>query len=377
MSFTPPFCPNPACPTHQNPQNPELPWFRRRGTRPTRVLGPVPRFQCLSCRRGFSSRTFDIDYWVHRPLDYRLVQNLLVGGSGLRQACRTLGVSTRLLANRHARLARQALVLHSRCLEDFSLGEALVLDGFESFAASQYHPNNLHLLVTSDSQLVLGLHGAPLRRKGRMTEAQKRRRAVLEKSYKAPPDAIYKSCKGLLAYGCRLSFASLHLPIHIVSDRKSEYSRALERIRPYSQWREAGALVHTTVSSKDPRTLSNPLFPANYLDRQLRKDLAEHVRQTVRFARRLEHSLERTMVHLAHHNYFKAFRSRWGDRSVTHAQQAGIDPGRLAGLRESSFRDRALGWRVDLEDWQRDLWNRSTGILIHPVTPLARHLMTA
>ena len=140
MPFIPPFCPNKYCPTHQKPRESSKNWFVRRGFRPTQVVGPVPRFQCQICHKGFSSRTFDIDYWTHQIIDYQLVQNLMVGGSGLRQACRTLGVSTRLLANRHVRLAHQSLVLQSQGLEDFSLTESMVLDGFESFAYSQYHP---------------------------------------------------------------------------------------------------------------------------------------------------------------------------------------------------------------------------------------------
>jgi transposase-like protein len=377
MSFTPPFCPNKDCPTQQ--ESAPLPpnWFVRKGFRSTRVVGRVPRFRCQVCGAGFSSRTFDVDYWTHRLVDYRDILNLLVGGSGIRQACRTLGVSTRLLANRHVRLARQALALHSQCMEDFRLAEPLVLDGFESFAFSQYHPNNLHLLVTSSSQFVLGLHGATLRRKGRMTEAQKRRREVLERDYRAPPNAIYKSCKGLLNYGCLLSFGSGQLPIRIATDEKREYAWALERLRPFGEWLEEGLLEHTTISSKAPRTLDNPLFAVNYLDRQLRKDLAEHTRETVRFARRLEHSLERAMIHLGHHNYFKAFRSRCPDQQTTHAQQAGIERERVLRLRDESLSRRAFGWRVDLEAWQQDLWHRKTCVPIHHVTPLPRHLLTA
>jgi len=347
------------------------------GFRPTKVVGPVPRFQCKLCKKGFSSRTFDIDYWTHRPVSYRWIQNLLVGGSGIRQACRTLGVSTRLLANRHLRLTRQAIALHSQALEDFRLNESLVFDGFESFAYSQYHPNNLHLLVTSASQFVLGLHGAPLRRKGKMTEKQKLRRAEIEQSWKAPPNAIYQSCRGLLSWGCDLAFESRCFPVTIVSDEKKEYAWALEKMRPYGDWRADGTLVHTQISSKAPRALSNPLFSVNYLDRQLRKDLAEHVRETVRFARRLEHSLERTMVHLMHHNYFKVFRTRAADQRMTHAQKAGLGRERVKELRSRSLKDRAFGWRVQLEDWQVDLWKRRTGVPIHSVTPLARHLLTA
>ena len=377
MDFTPPFCPNRNCTFTPDLSGSGQNWFRRKGFRPTRVVGPVPRFQCRHCGAGFSQRTFDIDYWVHRSVDYQLVQNLLVGGSGLRQSCRTLGVSTRLLANRHARLARQSLALHARCMEDFRLSEPLAFDGFESFTYSQYYPNNIHLLVTSQSQFVVAMQGVPLRRKGRMTDKQREKRRVLEQDYRPPPNAIFKSSKELLNLGCHLAFDAHRLPVEFRTDEKKEYGWALQKLPVYSQWREAGLLIHWTTNSKVPRTRFNPLFPVNYLDRQLRKDLAEHVRETVRFARRLEHSLERAVIHLAHHNYFKVFRSRSSDQRVTHAEAAGMERNTVAEHRKRSLSERAFGWRIDLEGWQNDLWRRLTKVPVHHVTPLARHLQSA
>lgn len=377
MDFTPPFCPNRHCPTHLESIDSASPWYIRRGFRQTQVVGLVPRFQCRHCRTGFSSRTFSIDYWVHRSVDYRLIQDLLVGGSGLRQTSRTLKVSTRLVANRHLRLTRQSIVLHSDAVDDLRLTEPMVLDGFESFAYSQYYPNNLNLLVTSGSQFVLGMNATVLRRKGRMREDQKKKRAELEKDYRAPSNGILISSKALFRYGCNLSFGSRKLPIEFRTDEKKEYCRAIGQLKPYGQWQEEGLLIHSRTSSKAPRTFDNPLFAVNYLDRQLRKDLAEHVRETVRFARRIEHSLERAVIHLAHHNFRKQFRIRDKDRQLTHAEAAGLDRGRIEALRDCSFRDRAFGWRSNLEPWQRSVWNRETRVPVHPVTPLAKHLLTA
>lgn len=83
------------------------------------------------------------------------------------------------------------------------------------------------------------------------------------------------------------------------------------------------------------------------------------------------------MIHLAHHNYFKVFRTRSEDQELTHAEVAGVPRERVVELRERSLKERALGWRVNLEGWQVDLWRRVTRVPIHRVTPLARHLMTA
>ena len=377
MVTVPPFCPNRSCQTHTESVDSTQPWFIRRGFRTTKAFGQVPKFQCRHCRTGFSSQTFSIDYWAHRPISYQLVQNLLVGGSGTRQAGRTLGVSTRLLANRHLRLARTAMALHADSLDEFTLTEPLVLDGFESFAFSQYYPNNLNLLVAGDSQFVLGMTGTVLRRKGRMTKVQKIRRGELERAWKAPSNGIFQSCKKLFQYGCHLSFGSRRLPIEFRTDEKQEYGRAIGQLEPYGAWLEQGLVTHSTTSSKQARTLTNPLFPVNYLDRQLRKDLAEHVRESVRFARRIEHSLERAVIHLAHHNFRKKFRTKGRDELLTHAEVAGLERKRTLELREKEFTDRAFGWRLNLESWQRSIWNREVGVPVHPVTPLPRHLLTA
>lgn len=377
MDFIPPFCPDPECPTHQSASDPAVPWYKKVGFRPTAVVGPVQRYVCRICRKGFSRRTFELDYWTHRTVDYRMVQATLVAGAGLRQAGRTLGLSTTVLANRHSRLSRQGLALHSRITDGIPLREDLVLDGLESFAFSQYFPNNLHLLAGADSQFAYGWNAAVLRRKGRMTAKQKARRTLLERKWKASPGAIYKSCRQLLEWGCHLSFGSLRLPVTVRTDEKTEYHRAISSLYPYGGWLEAGLTDHRTTSSRRARTLENPLFAVNYLDRQLRKDLAEHGRETVRFARRIEQSLERLAVHLVHHNYFKTFRTRLPGALKTHAEVAGVDRQKVLDLRERLFKERAFGWRQDLEGWAADLWRRRTTVPLHPVRPLAAHLMTA
>jgi hypothetical protein len=210
-----------------------------------------------------------------------------------------------------------------------------------------------------------------------MTEAQREKRRLLECRWKASPKAIYCSSRELLNWGCHLGFASHHFPIVVRTDEKKEYGRALRSLNPYGSWLEEGLVEHRMTSSKAARTLSNDLFSVNYLDRQLRKDLAEHVRETVRFSRRLEFSLERAVVHLVHHNYFKVFRSRSRDQQLTHADRAGLDRREVARWKESFFRDRALGWRHNLEGWASRVWRRATGVPVHPVTPLAAHLLTA
>lgn len=125
---------------------------------------------------------------------------------------------------------------------------------------------------------------------------------------------------------------------------------------------------HQKIPSRRPRTRTNPLFTVNYLDRQLRKDLAEHVRETVRFARNVCNSMERLWVAIGEHNFYKRFRTNdpvFVQR--THADEARIcraDQRRV--LRKITTRRRFLSfqslpaafelcWRRGYETPLRDL----------------------
>ena len=80
------------------------------------------------------------------------------------------------------RLARQAIGTMASLRPFQSSAEELVADGFESFVRSQYCPNNIHHLIGSESQYVHACDLAHMRRKGRMTGRQKRKRERLEKT---------------------------------------------------------------------------------------------------------------------------------------------------------------------------------------------------
>ena len=96
---------------------------------------------------------------------------------------RILTASPTCITNRISRLARQAIAVHVELLSQLALSEDLVADGFESFAVSQYFPNNIQVLVGKESQYWLFSDFAHLRRKGRMTEYQKLRNQQLQAAF--------------------------------------------------------------------------------------------------------------------------------------------------------------------------------------------------
>ena len=196
--WAPPFCPNPNCLHHKR-----LPdrWRYKKIGFYTRLAQPcrIQRFTCLHCRRSFSSQTFSTTYWQRLPwLDAELFMKTL-GCMANRQAARDLDVAPETV-NRHlGRLSRHCMLFHIGMMQRAKPATEIVIDGFESFEFSQYYPFHHHIAVEKGTDFFLYFTDSELRRKGRMTPYQKRRRDELEQKYGRPdPKAIEKDMAHLL-----------------------------------------------------------------------------------------------------------------------------------------------------------------------------------
>ena len=194
--FIPPHCPNPDCDHYELPDRPN--WYWKTGSYPTKAFGSVPRFRCKSCKTGFSSQTFSIDYFAKRRLDYLYIHNQINAGAGIRNIARNLDVRDAAITNRINRMGRNAVLVNQQIVDLLPFEEDLVLDGLQNFCVSQYFPDNYTILVGKDSQFVYECDYATMRRGGRMTAQQKKKRAELEKRFRPPTRAIEKSFTRLL-----------------------------------------------------------------------------------------------------------------------------------------------------------------------------------
>ena len=310
----PPFCPNRECPFHEDPRG----WrykkkgFHLRQAEPLRVQ----RYLCQHCRRSFSSQTFALTYWLRRPdLPRRLFLRLL-SCSAYRQIARDLEVSPTTVLRQAERLGRHCLLFHERLRPKSAPAEPLVVDGFETFEFSQYTPVHFHTAVGAGSHFVHAFTDSELRRKGRMTAAQRVRRAELEQALGRPdPRSIEHEMAALVA---------LVVPpgadATIRSDEHPAYPRA---------WRQLAdrTLRHETVASVARRDTKNPLFPVNLLDLLIRHSSANHKRETIAFSKRRQSAAERLAVLVVWRNYLKSFSER--RRDATPAQRLGLLARRL------------------------------------------------
>ncbi|MFP4178965.1 MAG: hypothetical protein ACLFSA_02825 [Spirochaetaceae bacterium] len=393
QTTTPEFCPNQHCDYHfKGPEGRR--WYYRSGYYYTKAFGPVQRYRCRRCGFHFSQQTFRLDYFVKKPVSYRQVFERITGGGGLRGTGRSLHLSHQGIANRLGRLARQSLALQAILTAELKLQENLAADGFESFVTDQYMPNNIHILVGADSQFLYAFDYAHLRRKGRMSERQKTERQRREERYIRKPISITRSFMRIIDDVEQLIYRKRDKGegqesegvdvrqwqvqesqqekiqkdrqgdscLILDTDEKLEYRRVIEGSDVLSWLAERGQFSHRRTNSRLQRTVRNPLFPVNYLDRQIRKDNANHVRETVQFSRDVDSCMERIAVYQLFHNFLKPFRvDDLQKRQLRHAEVAGIPKERIEMELFDVFRLRKFYSHVKLSFSQLLIWARMIG----------------
>jgi transposase-like protein len=314
--FEPPFCPNPDCPFHCCTRG----WrFRRIGFF-TRRAEPsrIQRYQCRHCRRAFSTQTFSTTYWLRRPDLLRPVFFRLLACSGFRQIAREFAVSHTTILGQSARLGRHCLLFQHHHRPRSGPTEPLVLDGFESFEFSQYHPCHFHVVVGQESHFFYSFTDSELRRKGSMTDHQKDRRSELELRFGRPDP---RSIELEVAQALRLVVPP-GSPTELHSDDHPAYPRALKRLAEH-------CFHHRVTPGSAARTTANALFPANLLDLLIRHGSANHKRETIAFSKRRQSAIERLAVLQVWRNFIKPFSERRRN-SLTPAERLGLCERRLA-----------------------------------------------
>jgi hypothetical protein len=313
-TWVPPHCPSAKCHFH-NPLHPGWRW-RHFGTyfrknHPQRIR----RFQCLHCRVTFSCQTFSVTYWLKRPEIIAQLATKVTGGACNSQIARDLDVSPATIDRQIYRLGRHCLLFHSRIMQQRPKLRDIAIDGFVSFEQSQYYPFHFHVAVDRQTAFFPYFTDSEVRRSGRMTRQQKRRRAQLEKIRGKPdPKAVRRDVHEMLQY---VTAGASQMTIH--SDDLAAYRWIIANL--------GCRIWHEVTSSKAVRNRINKLFEINLLDLLIRHAEADHKRETIAYSKRRNCAAYRLAIFLVMRNYVYTKRVRHSCQ--TPAQLLGVCRHRL------------------------------------------------
>ena len=356
QTFTPPFCPSRDCPRHLDPRGFV---FSRYGTyRRAKPPLVVQRYRCHDCGVFFSRQSYCVSYWLKRPDLLVPVFERLLGCSSLRQIARDLECAVSTVMRLTALIGRHCL-LFNWDRRPRTLDEPLVLDGFVSFEYSQYHPTDYPVIVGAVSHFFRGFEEAELRRSGRMTPYQRKKRAKVEEQHGRPdPQAVEKAVARLLE-----QVVPPGATVQLHSDDHRAYPRAFRRLpdRRFEQ---------QVTSSKERRTTKNPLFPVNLLDLLIRHSGANHKRETIAWSKRRQGSIERLAVLQTWRNWLKSWSEKKQDE--TPAQRLGLTDRKWTVV--EVLAKRLFPKRVNLPKPQERFYRRE--VVTRELAPGCRHQLT-
>jgi hypothetical protein len=338
--WQPPFCPNPDCKYHNDLQE-GWPYkgngFYPRQAPPNRIR----RFLCLHCERSFSCQTFSPDYWLKRPDILPQLMTKLCGCMANRQIARDLGVSPTTINRQSQRLGRHCLLFQWGFIKDMSPPDDITIDGLEGFELSQYFPFHFHVAADNTSSFFLAFTDSPLRRKGRMTDYQKVRRAQLEELHGRPdPKAVREDMRELLEI---VTMNAEEMTIR--SDEHQAYPIAILGLRC--------KVRHLVTNSKERRDKSNQLFEINLLDLFIRHSTAGLKRETIAWPKRRAMAALRLAVFMVFRNWVNV---RWQKKCRgSPAMELGLIDRLLTP--DDILKTRLFVSRVDLpKRWEEYYW---------------------
>jgi transposase-like protein len=332
----------------------------------TKVNGRQPRFICNRCGRTFAARTFSIDYYAKRKINYTELLNQQISASGINDMARQFKCTTETVQNRIRRLSHQLQGAMALYLHDHKIQEDLTADGLESFVESQFFPTNINLLVGKKSQFIYFIDSYYFKRKGNMTDKQKEIKEELYEKAHFENRAPSKAFDQLLDHIDSIWDRKVKEKLIFDTDENPIYQGSMKRHRELKKLVELHKLTHRLTNSREERNTNNNLFPCNYCDRMVRKDLAEHVRETVQFARDHNCSMERFTLYQFWLNFMKPYRIKRKDYVVskTHCEAAKIPSEKREAILKRAFK----GYRIDLSKVEEKLTPYSVKTLDEQVT---------
>ena len=314
-------CPNPACSNHLNPR-PH--WYRLYGWYGTAAHGPVRRFRCRECGTTCSTQTESMHFAAKRHLPLRAIVDSLLEGASQREIARRYRTSPMAVHNAIIRLGRQAIAAQAVFLAHLTPRTRLVFDGLRSFVTSQDYPCDLTTLIDADGETILAVTHGVFRRGGRMTRLQRRRVRAKQAHWQIPVGTMSRSISTIWNELQRHIDHEADTPMIVDTDLHRGYRRLAERSPDIQRYRQRNLIEHRVTPSTAARTYTNPLFPANYVDRLIRHRLREHTRETIAFARHSAMQMYRMWVFAWDHNTRREWRAKDPGAGV-HSARGGLD----------------------------------------------------
>jgi transposase-like protein len=270
MAFKPKHCSNSDCPFHLNTGG----LFTKKSFyKIKRINQWIRRYQCRSCKKTLSSRSFKSDYG-HKKMDLnRPLERLLVEGNSLRGCSRLLGLTYKNTYNKFLWRTKQAS-LKKRQLKPQA--QTLYFDEMESIHHTKCKPLSIAIMVNEQYQ-ILDLQVAEMPAKGRLAEFSIRKYGWRKDERELVMKKMFMSLKK--------NSPNLQ-PLKIISDAKPSYAKFVAEFfshsvyETYSRAKKERERQQSRIHEKLQKRKYDPMFTLNQRCAKLRSDIKRLARRS-------------------------------------------------------------------------------------------------
>lgn len=293
MTKAKPHCPNPSCKHHINPKKRRF--YIKKGYFITRWNHQrVPRYQCLHCRKGFSSHTFYRTYRQKKPYLNETIFKFYTSAITQRRLAKVLGVNLKTVVRKFLFLAENAELIH---LEKLSRKEFDVtysqFDEMLTFEHTRLKPISIALAVQKKDSKLIAIQVAQSHYQGLLSSVAFKKYGLREDQSHEARRQVLTTLQSQITSSCRL-----------ITDAKPVYRTDVASYLPSAelvQVKNRGGRLKRLLNAKR-RNVKDPMFELNLVAAKIRHDLSRMARKVWVTTKRQDRLQKHLLLFLASQN---------------------------------------------------------------------------
>ena len=256
----------------------------------------IPRYLCLACGRGFSTRTLSKTYRQKRPDLNQNIFSLLTSGVTLRRTARNLGCTYLTVYRKFLWLSEHARERH---LEEEFFPKEVQFDEMESIEHTKLKPLTIALAVSEDYK-ILGVKVGMIPAKGHLSRISLKKYGPRENQSEAGLKELFQSLKACLKSDDFL----------IKSDAKPTYEKIVKEIFPQNRYQKTISRVNKEKRREMKYTslekrIFDPLFALNQRFAMLRDHIKRLTRRSWCTTKKIENLEKHLYLYIASNNGYQ------------------------------------------------------------------------
>lgn len=278
-------CPYKEC---KNNLNPLEGFYNKKGYYKTKHnYQPVPRYQCKTCKKYFSSQTFKDTYKQKKPELNKEVFKYYSSAMTQRRLAKTLDCNLKTVVRKFLFLADKARKIHNKRVSLIKTN-IIMIDEMETSEHTKMKPLSIAIIVDGSGKEIIDLCVAEMNCKGHLAKRSQEKYGYREDWREDAMDEVLNTAK-----------KCANENVKVFTDGKTSYPSAILRAFPK-------ATIEVSVSrGKRHDTEFDPLFGINHMAAVLRHDLSRLSRRTWVTTKKAERLQAHLDMYIAYRNEYK------------------------------------------------------------------------